>query len=82
MSAVLILLFVLAAGAWAKGTAHFLALQGEGSASVVVDDATKTAYITDGGKGKASGMQGAEIDGERVLDHLLGQGIERLVVTC
>jgi beta-lactamase superfamily II metal-dependent hydrolase len=82
ISRIFVLVFFLAVGAFAKGTAHFLALKGEGSASVVIDDATETAYITDGGKGKASGIQGAAIDGERVLDYLLGQQVKRLVITC
>jgi beta-lactamase superfamily II metal-dependent hydrolase len=71
----------LAAGASAQ-TARYLALRGEGTASVLVDEAVHTAYITDGGHTGKAGIQGANIGRQSVLEYLLGKGVTRLVITC
>lgn len=62
--------------------AHILDLRGPGSSSVFVSQSDRTAYITDGGKGKHRGLMGASMDGKPILNSLLDRGIERLVITC
>ncbi|MEP7009160.1 MAG: hypothetical protein ABJC13_02450 [Acidobacteriota bacterium] len=62
--------------------ARFLAIEGAGTASLILDGLAKTAYITDGGQGGVAGIQGAEIENKDVLSYLQGQKVKRLVITC
>lgn len=77
----LLLLLSLSFPVWAQ-VAQYLAIEGEGTASIVLDVPTKTAYITDGGKSGTAGLQGARIEGKPALLYLRSEGIERLVITC
>lgn len=85
VSVVLALLLLLALGAAAQ-VAHYLAVEGEGTASVVLEASKpqngQTAYVTDGGKGGRLGLGGASIGGKGILQYLLDQGVTRLVITC
>src|ERR1700730_9197299 len=89
-----LLLFVASLGALAQ-VAHFLAIKGEGTASVFLDQSStsgkgRTAYITDGGKGGRLGLGKATIrsnDSDNdvakdVLQYLLDEHVTRLVITC
>ena len=61
--------------------AVYLAIKGEGTASVVLSNSNHTAYITDGGNAR-TGIAGAKVDGQPVLDLLLERGYNKLVITC
>jgi beta-lactamase superfamily II metal-dependent hydrolase len=81
-----LLLFLLAVSAHAQ-IAQFLAIEGEGTASVLLDKAStqsagRTAYITDGGKGGQLGLGGARIHGKEILQYLRDEGVTHLVITC
>ena len=62
--------------------ALFLAIQGDGTASVIIDRARQAAWITDGGRSGSSGIRGARINSKPVLEYLLSQHIRILGVTC
>lgn len=68
--------------AFADGRAYVLALQGDGSATVVLDDGSSTAFIHDGGRAETKGVAGATIEGRPVLTFLLEKGITNLVISC
>jgi hypothetical protein len=76
-----ILTVLFAASAWCQEV-HFLAIQGDGTASVILDRQTATAYINDGGRAGSRGIAGARIDGEPVLQYLQRHQITRLVISC
>lgn len=58
-----------------------LALQGDGTATVLIGN-DKEAFITDGGRGGRSGIAGATIDGKDVLSFLRDEGVRDLVIVC
>ena len=60
---------------------HVLALSGDGSASVLIDEAARVAYIIDGGRTGNQGIAGALIDGKPVLDYLSTR-VDTLVIAC
>ena len=66
-------------GPLASQEVRFLSLDGEGSATLVLD--ASTAYVTDGGGPGAGGIKGALVEGQPVLDFLAGKAT-RLVLTC
>jgi hypothetical protein len=87
VSSTLSLILLLLAVSASAQMAQFLAIEGEGTASVILDKASRpsevrTAYITDGGKGGRLGLGGARIRGKEVLQYLLDEGVTRLVITC
>lgn len=58
-----------------------LAIRGDGTATVLV--AGDTAQITDGGRGAESGIAGAKIGDQDVLDFLLNEAkVQKLVILC
>jgi len=61
---------------------NFLALQGDGSASVILDRAAHTAFINDGGRAGMDGMAAAEIEGQPVFEYLRVKGITRVIFSC
>lgn len=73
--------YLLLSSAYAQ-RAIFLAIQGDGTASVVIDSSRKAAWITDGGRGGRSGIVGARIDGMPVLKYLMERGVKTLAITC
>lgn len=76
-------LLIFTAGPSSPQEVHYLAITGEGTASVVVDDETNTAYITDGGRSGTLGIKAALVgNGQHVLDFLLDKKIVKLVITC
>jgi hypothetical protein len=60
---------------------NYLAISGDGTASVVVDDSSAVAFITDGGRRGDQGIQGATINGQPVLEYLSGK-VKQLVIAC
>src|SRR5262249_12353825 len=83
---VTLLLLVVAASAPAQ-VAQFLAIEGEGTASVFLDQPStasrgRTAYITDGGQGGRRRLGGATVRGKDVVQYLLDEHVTRLVITC
>jgi beta-lactamase superfamily II metal-dependent hydrolase len=62
--------------------AIYLALNGEGSASAILDEIGQTAYITDGGKLGTEGIALARIEGQEILSYLSGKNVKTLVITC
>lgn len=70
--------------AYPQARTYVLSLQGDGSATVVIDrkEGGGVAYIHDGGRGGTKGIGGARIDGQPVLDFLRSQGITTLVISC
>ena len=80
-SAVLSFLLLFTLGLSAQ-EARYLAMEGEGTASIILDEPARVAYITDGGKGGSSGILGARIGGKPVLSHLLDKQVRHLVITC
>lgn len=61
---------------------RFLAIRGDGTASVILDKESGTAYINDGGRAGTRGIAGATIDGLPVLEHLLKEQVRTLVISC
>lgn len=59
---------------------HVLALAGDGSASVLIDEEARLAYIIDGGRTK-KGITGALIEGKPVLEYLSTR-VNTLVIAC
>jgi len=72
-------LFGIACG---DGRTYVLSLEGDGSATVIVDEVSETAYIHDGGRAGEQGIAGARIDGKFVLDFLTKKEIKTLVISC
>jgi hypothetical protein len=62
--------------------AYYLALQGEGTASVLIPKQGKTAYIIDGGKAENGITQAKMKHGKEVLRYLLNRGTKNLVIVC
>lgn len=77
----LILIFFIATAAWAND-AVFLALQGDGAASVVIDDDSHRAFVIDGGSGGVKGFMGATVGDSDPLGHLLARDVRELFVIC
>jgi beta-lactamase superfamily II metal-dependent hydrolase len=61
--------------------AYYLAIQGEGTACVLIPREGKKAYIIDGGKAQ-TGLRTATLDDEPVLDALWKRKVEHLVIIC
>ena len=61
---------------------YYLALQAEGTASVIIDRAAAVGFVTDAGRRGQGGMAGGRIDGRTVLDYLKDNQVQRLVLTC
>jgi hypothetical protein len=77
------LLLLIGSQVWAAAFIQYLALQGDGTGSVIVDSASGTAIIHDGGRAE-SGIPSASIDGVSVLEYLSRPelGIHHLVISC
>lgn len=58
------------------------ALKGDGSATLITDSEAKVAWITDGGRGGASGVKGASIGGRDILKYLQDGMYATVVMTC
>src|ERR1700732_2674701 len=76
------LLLLLLTPDLAAQIARYLAIEGEGTASVLLDEAVQTAYLTDAGKSGGTGIQGALVEGMPIFPYLRSKGIKRLVITC
>jgi hypothetical protein len=77
----LALIFVFATAAWAD-EAVFLALQGDGSASIAIDENAQRAFIIDGGRSGARGIMGGRVGEDDPLGNLLARGVRELFVVC
>jgi hypothetical protein len=68
--------------AFGDGRTYVLSLEGDGSATVVLDEAAHTAYIHDGGRAGRQGIAGAGIGDTSVLEFLKQHNVETLVISC
>ena len=74
-------LALLAASA-AADEAVFLALQGDGAASLVIDERNARAFVIDGGSSGVGGIAGSLVGESDPLGHMLDRGIRELFVIC
>jgi hypothetical protein len=77
----LLALFSWISFAWPQEL-HILALQGEGSSVVAIDEAQALAFIQDGGGTGEQGIAGARINDQDVLTHLKDRGMRRISIAC